>query len=96
MNKNLDNSYNQKIANIFFYILPLLMLLGPAIVNISLLIIFIISLKSIKKIIYNLDYFYLILLVFWTYITFLSFFSDNVLLSLKTSFSQIKFYTIYG
>lgn len=94
MNKNLDNSYNQKIANIFFYILPLLMLLGPAIVNISLLIIFIISLKSIKKIIYNLDYFYLILLVFWTYITFLSFFSDNVLLSLKTSFSQIKFYGI--
>ena len=94
MNKNLDNFYNQKIANIFFYIFPLLMLFGPAIVNISLLIIFIISLKSIKKIIYNLDYFYLILLVFWTYITLLSFFSDDILLSLKTSFSQIKFYTI--
>ena len=83
-----------KIANIFFYSFPLLMLIGPAMINIALLIILILCLINLRIISLSLNNFYLILLFFWIYITLSSFFSDNIFLSFKTSFSQIKFYTM--
>ena len=84
----------EKIANIFFYSFPLLMLIGPAMINIALLIILILCLINLRIISLSLNNFYLILLFFWIYITLSSFFSDNIFLSFKTSFSQIKFYTM--
>ena len=94
MNKSLAYLNSYKIANLFFYFFPLLMLCGPAVINISLLIILIFFIFNLKKIFLNLNNFFFILFIFWIYISLLSFFSDNIFLSLKTSFSQIKFYAI--
>ena len=94
MNKSLAYLNSYKIANLFFYFFPLLMLCGPAVINISLFIILIFFIFNLKKIFLNLNNFFFILLIFWIYISLLSFFSDNIFLSLKTSFSQIKFYVI--
>lgn len=88
------NFNNFRIANIFFYCFPILMLAGPAAINISLLIILIFFLKDLNKLNIYSNKIFITLFIFWIYITSLSFFSDDILLSLKTSFSQIKFYSI--
>lgn len=82
------------ILNYFILLIPFALITGPflpdLIVSISSLIFLIISIKY-KLIKYYNNIYFKFFLAFWVYILFLSFFSLEVLISLKTSVFYIRF-----
>jgi O-antigen ligase len=82
----------QKIYDYFIILFPLAILLGPAIINIFLVLISIFFLFHLKN---NLKFFsnhwVVSFLFFWFYLIVISLISENILTSLQSSVSQIRF-----
>jgi len=82
----------QKIYDYFIILLPLAILLGPAIINIFLVLIsifFLFHLKNNLK--FFLNHWVVSFLFFWFYLIVISLISENILTSLQSSVSQIRF-----
>lgn len=93
---NLDN-----FLKVIFLLMPLSFLVGPAVININIFLLFInyLLIFFIKK---NINYskllkdkLFLFFCIFVSYIIFLSLISDDILFSLKSSLSFIKFLFIF-
>ena len=83
----------KKIYDYFVILFPLAILLGPAIINIFLVIIsifFLFHLKNNFKFILN--HWVISFFLFWLYLIAISLFSENILTSLQSSISQIRFF----
>jgi len=83
----------KKIYDYFVILFPLAILLGPAIINIFLVIIsifFLFHLKNNFKFILN--HWLISFFLFWFYLIAISLFSENILTSLQSSISQIRFF----
>tara|TARA_B100000989_G_C19522902_1_gene465189 strand:+ start:479 stop:1777 length:1299 start_codon:yes stop_codon:yes gene_type:complete len=102
MNTVILNIYNNYSKNINFrcfliFLLPICLIVGSAFVNFILTLIFfifffdIIKKKDFK--IFQISWIKLFL-AFWFYTLILSFFATDVIISLKNSFSQIRFLTL--
>jgi len=82
----------QKIYDYFIILLPLAILLGPAIINIFFVLIsifFLFHLKNNLK--FFLNHWVVSFLFFWFYLIVISLISENILTSLQSSVSQIRF-----
>jgi O-antigen ligase len=83
----------KKIYDYFVILFPLAILLGPAIINIFLVLISIFFLSHLKN---NYKIFsnnwVLLFFFFWFYLILISFFSENFLSSFQSSISQIRFF----
>ncbi len=93
---NFDN-----FLKVLFLLMPLSFVVGPAVININIFLLFInyLLIFFIKK---NINYsnllkdkFFLFFCIFFSYIIFLSLISDDALFSLKSSLSFIKFVFIF-
>ena len=102
MNTVILNFYNNFRKNINFrcfliFLLPICLIAGSALVNVLLTLIFFIFFFDILK---NKDAkifensWIKLFLAFWIYTVILSFFATDVIISLKNSFSQIRFLTL--
>lgn len=86
---------------LFFLLMPLSFIIGPAVINFNIFLLFINYLLIIflkKNIEYSniyRDKFFLFFCVFFFYLIFLSLISNDILFSLKSSLSFIKFLFIY-
>ena len=102
MNTAIFDIYNNFKDNINFrrlliFLLPIALIIGSAVVNFILVLIFFIFLYDLikKKNFYIFKYNWVIFfLIFWLYIVLLSLFSSGFDGSLKNSFSQIRFLTL--
>ena len=102
MNTVILDFYNNFSKNINFrcfliFLLPICLIAGSAFVNVILTLIFFIFFYDIIK---NKDFkifensWIKLFLAFWFYIVILSFFATDIFISLKNSFSQIRFLTL--
>ena len=102
MNTAIIDIYNNFRDNINFrrsliFLLPIALIIGSAVVNFILIIIFFVFLYDLIKTknFYILKYYWVIFfLILWLYLVLLSFFSSGLDTSLKNSFSQIRFLTL--
>ena len=86
--------YFIKFLSILFYLLPIFLITGPFLPDLSISIISIfflfITIKKRDFFIYN-NLFFKIFIIFYFYIVLVSLFSDNIKLSLATSVFYIRF-----
>jgi O-antigen ligase len=91
MNKKTNHNQIVNVFGFFLILIPILLISGPFLSDLAVSILAIVSLFCIRKKKFFYNYFFIIFIFFWILIIISSSFSENKILSLKSSFFYIRF-----